>query len=457
MVSNIIILILLITSFNYADARNGNNCNCSLSLEEIISDVERNYPGYQAKVNVANKNEYKNFKAKTIKLAATSTDRENCFYIIESYIRFFKDNHIIFSDRNTAPKQALFTKKAFKNASDKLTGVWRRNNDSLLVRVVRESKNKDLFTYKAYILNPTGAIGNVHFELIGSEHEFRVRKYDSSLTTDLLRGRRLRNLLIEPGGIWQKIGDQQADLTIKASSYQDNSKFIFKSIGDNIHYLGIPSFTMDVTKFDSIIVKQIIPQMAVGKIQHLIIDLRNNVGGNSSFLSLMRLAYEKPFSIPGDFLLSTPKLIKNYETSPSPYRKAMIPKLKANIGKFVQRDSLKIALKESQQYPETISIIVNENSASSSEYFLILAKHSAKVKLYGRHTAGTLDYSELLKPENLSCPDYSFMRPTTKSYWTDTSPIDNTGIQPDVDLSSYPENEWIDIIVDRHLDNRIRE
>lgn len=457
MVGKIICSFLLITGFNFAYAQTRNSCDCSIVLKEIISDVESNYPGYRAKVDVAKKKEYKKLKAKAITEATTNTDRENCFYIIERYIRFFKDNHIIFSDRKTAPKQAMFTKKALKNASDQLTGVWRRNNDSLLVRIVKQSEDKAFSTYKGYSLKPNRIIGNIYFELIGNEHEFRIRNYNNYLTTDLLRGRRLKNLLIEPGGIWQKMGNEKDNLTVKTSSYPNNSEFIYKSIDDNIYYLGIPSFTADIAKFDSIIVKKVIPELAVNKIQNLIIDLRNNVGGNSSFLSLMRLAYEKPFSVPGDFLLSTPKLIKNYETSTSAYRVAMLSKLKANIGKFVQRDSLKMALKENYEFPKTINIIVNENSASSSEYFLILAKQSTKVKLYGRHTAGTLDYSELLEPEELSCPDYSFMLPTTKSYWTDTNPIDNNGIQPDVDLSVYPENEWLDIIVHNHLRNGIRE
>ncbi|MEJ7558665.1 MAG: S41 family peptidase [Pedobacter sp.] len=451
MVYKITISFLLVLCFNYALAQNKDNCHCSIVLKEIILDIENNYPGYQAKLKVYNEREYKKLKTKAIEQASTNADREKCFYIIEGYIRFFNDNHIIFTDRKTQPKQVLNKKNLVNDTSDQLIGIWRRSSDSLRVKIVKESKESTSSTYKGYIVEPTGRIGNIHFELIGNEHEFRVRKYNSWLTTDLLRGRRLRNLLIEPDGIWQKTAYKTDDLHIKTSSYPNNSKFTYKPITDNIYYLGIPAFKVDATEFDSIIVNQVIPQVNANKVKNLIIDLRNNVGGNSSFLSLMRLVYEKPFSLPGDFLYSTADLIKDYQTSTSPYRQSMLPKLVANIGNFVQRDSLKMALKESYQYPATISIIVNENTASSSEYFLKLAKHSMKVRVYGRHTAGTLDYSELFKPEKLPCPDYFFMRPTTKSYWTDTNPIDNTGIKPDVDLSSYPDNAWIDIIVDKYI------
>ncbi|WP_316797592.1 S41 family peptidase [Pedobacter agri] len=159
---------------------------------------------------------------------------------------------------------------------------------------------------------PNGRLGEVYFELIENEHEFRIRNYNTPLTTDLLRGRRLKNLLIEPKGIWQKMDNEESYKEVKTSTYSVNKKFIYNQVKEDIYYLGIPSFNIDARSFDSIIVNQIIPQLEKNKITHLIIDLRNNVGGNSSFLSLMSFAYEKPFSIPGDFLFASQKLIQNY-------------------------------------------------------------------------------------------------------------------------------------------------
>ncbi|MCX3267499.1 S41 family peptidase [Pedobacter agri] len=445
MLIKITITFLLIINFISVYSRNRNDCDCTIAVNEIVSDIESNYPGFSSKVNVGKKSYYKKLKNKVITQAMTTTNRESCFYIIEKYIHFFKDNHIIFSDRKTSPSQHSFSGRTIKKTSGQLIGNWRRNSDSLLVSIVKGSDNK----YEGYILKPNGRLGEVYFELIGNDHEFRIRNYNTPLTTDLLRGRRLKNLLIEPNGIWQKMDNEESYKEVKTSTYSVNKKFIYNQVKEYIYYLGIPSFNIDARSFDSIIVNQIIPQLEKNKITHLIIDLRNNVGGNSSFLSLMRFAYERPFSIPGDFLFASPKLIQNYEISTNSTRRAILPKLRANLGGFVQRDSLRIMLKENYRYPKTISIIVNENSASSSEYFLILAKHSTKVKLYGRHTAGTLDYSELLEPEKLSCEGYSLMRPTTKSYWTDSSPIDNKGILPDIDLSFYPDNEWVDIILDK--------
>lgn len=448
----IIFFLLGVSILTFAQEKN--DCGCSLNLKEIITDIEHNYPGYKDKTKNENLRAYQAIKEKALRDAAKVLERENCFYVITTYLDFFKDNHIIFTDRKLSPKQVLLKDtgiKTNKKLVNQLTGTWRRRSDSLTIEIINESTSRNTLLYRAYILKSkdTAKIGYVHFDLIGNENEFRIRNYSGWLTNDLLRGRRLDQLLIEPNGIWEKI-IPQANHHRKTTPLANNNKFNYQFLKNNTYYLGIPAFSTNEKKFDSLVVNEMIPAIVAKQAEHLIIDLRNNVGGNSSFFSLIRLIYEKPFTLPGDFVLSTPTMISKYQKSAeagSSYYQKMLSKLTANVGGLVQRDSLSIAFKEVYQYPKTVSIIVNENCASSTEYFLILAKYSSKVKIYGRHTAGTLDYSELLQPEKLSCPGYTYMRPTTKSFWTATKPIDNKGIIPDVDLSKYPDDEWLDIVI----------
>ena len=432
-------------------------CNCSSVLKEVISDVENNYPGYQLKTKGENLARYTKVKQSALAKALATSDRVQCFYIIESYIHFFKDNHLIFSDRRSSPKQIpnpyLFNKKKRTDQQDSLSGTWRRHSDGLTIQIVKVNLDQSLI-YRAYIVQSKDTIlqkGNIYFDLYGNANEFRIRKYNASLTTDLLRGRRLKNLLIEPNGTWQKITSPSQNQPLVLAEYASNNTFRHKAISSDIYYIGIPEFNMDPTKFDSLIVNQIIPTLTANKTKHLIIDLRNNVGGNSSFLSLARLTYDKPMALPGDHVYSTPNMIKRYQESASKgsaQHQKLLAQLIAHTSAFAQRDSLKIRLKEVLTYPETVSILTNENCASSTEYFLILAKLSSKVKHYGRHTAGTLDYSELHEPEKLTCKGYVYLRPTTKSFWVDEHPIDQKGIQPDIDLSQYPDYEWVDRIIE---------
>jgi len=445
----ILTLLLSLAPVIIALAQEKTQCTCPTVLREIIEDVENRYPGYKKKTAGTTKVLYDKLKLDISILAGKNPTRENCFYLVEQYLAFFKDNHLIFTDRKIEPIQINVQSK--KNAvKDQLTGVWRRRSDSLIIEISRKQTKQ--LSYLASIVSVKDDFskkGLIHFELIGNENEFKIRKYNNALTTYLLRGRRLGNLLIEPDGIWEKQIVNNTNPIEKASEFAANTKFKHKPINNHTYYLGIPSFSMKEKQFDSLIVNTIIPQLSKDKIENLIIDLRNNAGGNSSFFSLLRLLYDKPFAVPGDFVFATPQTIARYKSSSNPTHKAMLPKLISNVGGFVQRDSLKLSLKQTYQYPKSVYILVNENSASSTEYFLLLAKHSSKVKIFGRHTSGTLDYIELLEPEKLSCEGYSYMRPTAKSSFTDHNPIDNKGILPDVDLSKYPDDKWVDVLVSR--------
>ena len=441
---------MLVTISCYAHAQNKEKCDCAIVLAEIINDTELRYPGFTSKTQQYQVS-YKHLKEQVIAEAKNSPDREHCFYSIEKYLAFFNDNHILFTDKQSEPKSifrpdiAIYTERH----PDSLTGIWKKKNDSLTIKIIREDKNGQQ-VYRAYILQDAvkGFLpGANYFDLIGNKKAFRIRRHQRALSNHLLWGRRLQNLIIEPEGIWQKVSSAAEPVTAIKAKYAFNNTFTYELREDSICYIGIPSFDIDPLKFDSLIVHQVIPELREAKTTHLIIDLRNNGCGNSSILSLLRISYDKPFSVPGDFVYATPAMVERYQHSDNPVQKNMLPKLLTHLGGFVQRDTQNYTLRQVCTYPKKISVIINENCASSTEYFLILARYSDRVKIYGRHTSGTLDYSELLGPEKLSREGYAYMRPTTKSFWTDTKPIDNKGLFPDVDLSSYPEYEWVERVI----------
>lgn len=452
--SKIKIFILLLLFSISSPAQETDNCNCLLNLKEIIDDIETNYPGYPAKSTQETLDCYIKIKETALSEARKTQEREACFYIISGYLDYFKDNHIIFTDRSTNPTMVPETElsNSISDIEDPLSGIWHKTDGSVSVKIVNTGENR----YAGRIINednphdPDEAT-KIYFELFGDQERFKIRKFKSWLTTDLLRGRMLGNILIEPEGIWKKSSHSEEVLSLDTSLMAQNDRFKYYLIDDNNYYLGIPAFDSDIVMFDSLLLNKIIPDIVENEADHLIIDLRNNVGGNSSFLSLLRLTFDKPFSIPGDYIYASPAMIRRYQkaaTEGSQHHEALLPKLMGNRGDFVQRDSMHIKLAEQLKYPRKISVIVNDNCASSTEYFLILARHSEKVKIFGRPTAGTLDYSELHRPEDLPCKDYIFMRPTTKAFFTDDAPIDNIGIRPDVDLSQHPDYKWVEIILE---------
>jgi len=451
----ILLFFFKLAGISYGKPNGG--CSCQVILDNIINDIENKYPGFQTKTSKDTAG-YIEVRKQAITNAAKVTDREACFYVIEKYIRFFKDNHIIFTDHKAEPMQHISNgvgSFATDNGAS-LSGIWKNEQNRITIKIVKQPGKDGIQVHRAYVDQSAGSAlkrGNAYFDLIGNEKEFYIRKYNSALTTFLLRGRMLKDYLIEPNGIWIREGPETINNKSIKPEYAINDQFLYRAINSKVYYIGIPAFNIQPKDFDSLVMHKIIPEIIANKMDHLIIDLRNNSGGNSSFLSLLRIIYEKPFSIPGDFVFSTQDMIERYRQSSNPAYQKMLPKLIANPGRFVQKDSLKLALKDVYPYPKRVSILVNENCASSTEYFLVLARHSSKVKIYGRHTSGTQDYSELLGPEKLPCDGYTYMRPTTKSFWTDTQPIDNKGIIPDVDLSAHPDFEWVDILKNIKLNN----
>ena len=124
------------------------------------------------------------------------------------------------------------------------------------------------------------------------------------------------------------------------------------------------------------------------------------------------------------------------------WMKELIKAMKTNVGGFVIHpmmggDSI---IKEDTiyPYPKRVGIIINERNASAAEQFLLRAKESKKVILFGnRNTKGVLDYSNC-DVEDFPSGNYQLKWPQSRSRRLPEHPIDNIGIAPDV-VIPFPE------------------
>jgi hypothetical protein len=80
--------------------------------------------------------------------------------------------------------------------------------------------------------------------------------------------------------------------------------------------------------------------------------------------------------------------------------------------------------------PRRIGILIDQPCGSSCEQFLLQARQSFKVKLYGRPTAGALDFSNL-RPYPLPSGQRVLWYATSRSLRLPGFPIDLGGVQPD--------------------------
>jgi len=94
------------------------------------------------------------------------------------------------------------------------------------------------------------------------------------------------------------------------------------------------------------------------------------------------------------------------------------------LNKFPVR---KTTLDTVYEYPKNIGIIINENNGSTTEQFLLAAKQSKKVKLFGTTTMGVLDISNMHFVQS-PCEEFKLGYCLSKSMRIPHMTIDNKGI-----------------------------
>jgi len=214
-------------------------------------------------------------------------------------------------------------------------------------------------------------------------------------------------------------------------------------LSDSTFYLRITSFEDDEAE-----VSTRKHWSEITSMPNLIIDIRGNGGGQDNFYQILAdLIYTNPYESKGVEWYATGNNIKMYENAIKDgkikngeegirWTNALLNEMKKNIGGFVihpmmghdetvKRDTV-------FPFPKNVGIIIDDGNASSAEQFLLDAKESSKVLLFGNcNTAGVLDYSNAIS-EKLPSNNYELIFPMTRSRRLPDHPIDNIGISPDV-------------------------
>ncbi|MES2827625.1 MAG: S41 family peptidase [Bacteroidota bacterium] len=249
-----------------------------------------------------------------------------------------------------------------------------------------------------------------------------------------------------------KSGKKNASTGASVNSYKSNSPYV-REYDSNTVYLRIPTFDSRYKKaIDSVILMN--SNLILSK-KNLIIDIVNNGGGDDkSFAEIIPYLYTNPIRDVSVARLSTPhnnKFWQEYmsQSGISSSDKAIyagyLKKLNENPGKFVVlNDSVYTTrLQKVLPFPQNVGILINEKNGSTAEQFLLAARQSKKVKLFGTTTMGELDISNMY---NITSPDGKFTMwyCMSKSLRIPENTIDNKGISPDYFLDkSIPQTKWL--------------
>jgi pentatricopeptide repeat protein len=211
-------------------------------------------------------------------------------------------------------------------------------------------------------------------------------------------------------------------------------KFEVKRLSTNTMYIKIKSFSGNKSQ-------QVISDMIntndylLSNTPNLVIDLRGNTGGlYSAWNPLRKYIDSKPVYSFDDMIRVSEENAKHMGAN----------LVRDNAGKRFAGNATSITIKNPdvvQKFPESIVILTDNETGSSSESFLIYAKQSRKVKVMGQKTSGATEVGNITFLES---PDKQFkllygMTITSQAKYTQYL---DYGIQPDIFL---PQNlDWVE-------------
>ena len=218
----------------------------------------------------------------------------------------------------------------------------------------------------------------------------------------------------------------------------------FRVISARTAILTVPSFADQAGEAIAQIIKKSARDIALRP--NLIIDVRGNTGGSDwTYQPLLPLVAANTRRDVGAMLLATPAnsaanravcdlMAPDSKQCRDTTRAASEAMDRAPPGTFIpipgERAVETVEPDKVTSYPQRVAVLVDKRCASTCEEFLLVARQSFKVKLFGQSSAGALDYSNL-RPFTLPSRKRLLMYATSRSLRLPQFSVDAAGIPPD--------------------------
>lgn len=475
-------LVLFVSTSSY-----GQNCNCMEEYKWAKKTFEENDAGYSYYVEKYGKQAIDFNNKKWEKEFAKTKDLFQCQNYLNQWIKFYRKGHIaIAMNDQTAPQPSTAKKdnnvlvipeiptlkvdidsfqiaaKLFKEPS--FEGVWTNGTYEVGIQKVKGDYVGFVITSK----NDQWKAGQIKFSFPSAKNTAKKSTYymgDHSLAgNEFAPCQLIGNTYLKAFDIyWKRVSPNfgtEPDIENEVSILSGTSPFIRK-IDSVTAIFRIPSFDNSYISIIDSIVKSNHDLLVTTK--NLIIDIRGNGGGaDRCYDSITPYLYTNPIRSMWVEFLSTPLnnarydwIIKldGFSEKERQNLKDMQNKLNANIGKFVNLNESKLTavidtLPVIYQNPQQVAILIDAGNGSTAEQFLLMAKQSMKVKLFGQRTTGALDFSNLNNVESPS-KHFKLFYTTSRSFRIPKMAIDDYGIQPDYFIDDrVPSYKWIDFVTE---------
>ncbi|WP_282079900.1 S41 family peptidase [Aquimarina algiphila] len=462
-------LFVFITSFGFSQ-----QCSCEDNFNWLKKTFEENDAGFSYALEQKGENAYKTHNTKTLNSVKGIKQKEECISVLNNWLLFFRSGHLIIQGNGGQENQteeeiikrfstwekykieeATFEKYISKLNKPGYEGIW--ESKPYKIGVIKTEKD-----YVGFILEADGIYWRKN------QVKFRIKntKDNKKEATFYMRNHSVRNFTeVELlGNNHLKIGsitlkrlkpNFEVDKTIEEHySLIKTPTPLIKELSHNTILFRIPSFSHSNKKsIDSLILAN---HDKLTSKKNLIIDIRNNGGGSDiSYEKIIPYLYTNPIRTVGVKLLSTPlnnsrmeKFMKdpNWSDKDKKWAKESLEKLNKNMGEFVNLNDNIVKTKKLDtiySFPQNVAILINKGNGSTAEQFLLAAKQSKKVKLFGTTTVGVLDISNMHLVD-FPCKDLKLGYSISKSMRIPEMTIDDKGIQPDYYIhKSIPDHKWI--------------
>ncbi|MDP5158230.1 MAG: S41 family peptidase [Flaviramulus sp.] len=450
---NIFITVSLIFSLNLF----GQDCDCLKNITFLQEKVEKNQASYQHQVIESNRKDvYDIYKNKMNTLSKEIDNKRDCIGLISIYLDFFRDEHsFIYYDEHFSAQDHFQKKiKSRKNSLNEFEGLWYFEDGSFSIKITPSVNGFSKWLaiiQKGY--KPFWKKGQVKIEFFQDENQnlkciywrqnLIPKVYDVTVSDSVLSIGRYLNFY-----------RNKTDNT-ENSSFQTNN-LVFKELTVNTNYLKLPSFDLSQThKIDSLIT---LNKHFINSKRNLIIDVINNGGGGfDAFKSILPYILdseivEQPYY--GSVWVSKDNL-EYYDRTKYEYAETekdsidelkYVQFLKEHKGIFTPIEMEKDTISLSSGFLEKIGVIFNRNTASSAEGFILTSSYSEKVKTFGENTMGAVSYGDWM-PIEIPELNIWIVITTKKMIFQQNEDFESIGISPNVDLSSYKEEDWINIVL----------
>lgn len=449
-----------------AAAANETNQNLQ-DFDFVVEKLRRNYAGWDTKVTDETRPALDQLTAR-LRIAAKDASPEKLTAILREWITFFDDGHVGVAPLAAATPAAAAGSPAVPAATPSLGWTEASVRAELAARGARRDPLEGIWEisggrYRLGILPTPGKPGTFSAVVLTTSAEGWspgqikaeiTRKPDGGL--DILyragnhaESKTAANLLLDGAvlsltdwGNWVREVPAIPDPGLVERAFAPDTMFM-KPLSTNTLWLRIPDFDDGRAKP----LKDILEAnaAALASTPNLVIDLRNN-GGGADFVygPLTPLLYSRPiYSIGAEMRASEDNVALRKAIAEELRAEApevaqqldrQVERMAAAIGTFVPGGDQIFYVERLDKvlpFPKRVAVLV-DNAASTGEQFLLEARQSRKVTLFGKeNSAGVLDFANVV---GMPTPSgrYQVFWATSRSMRLPGDPVDPDGIAPDI-------------------------